>query len=388
MRVHIGGVMYGYCNIGDDAILEAMVNSFSDKCHLSVATQNPEWIKKHLSGIEAIKIAIYYTKPKLGLRFILNKNPRKISSSIYGLLRNKDYKLYSKVNLYICGGATILSDCPWYSMMTVNKALKAGAKTVMFGVGMAELSDLSSTKLIKNTCNKLEDVYVRDNFVKNRLINVGVKEKKMKICYDPAIMLEPARFLDYGRIFDQQQKEKFFDSKINIGICLSGEKDIVKRYPFKKINKLLKAIIDKFDANIFFIPTTIKVDKSLMEKLCVCKRISFIDGNYSATELISIMKNISIVLSSRLHLNILSSIVGTPFIGLVRDAKISDYAKLFELPYIIPENFDVEVIVKKINIILNSRGELKEKICKKIKQMKVTHKKCVTDIRRKYYKRM
>jgi len=387
MKVHIGGVMYGYCNIGDDAILESMINSFLDRCRLSVATQNPEWLRKYFPDVEVHKIGIYYTKPKWGINFIGNKNPRKILQSAYNLLRNYDFRLYSKTDLYICGGATILSDYPWYSMQTIKEALKAGTKVVMFGVGMAELEDKSMHSIIRDTCNGIEDIYVRDEFVKERLLKLGVKSNKIKICYDPAIMLDPADTLDYDKVFTAEQKNRYFDSKINIGLCLSGENDVVKRYPYEGIKKLMIELHRRFDANIFLAPTTIKVDKKAMSRLLL-KGIStnMLNGRYNARELISIMKNFHLVISSRLHMNILSSIVGTPFIGMVRNTKIVDYAKLFNLPYIELKKFNVAEVLKYVKHIILNQSQIRNMILKKLYFMRDKHQTAVNSIKGKYYR--
>ena len=379
-NILIGGPMYGAHNIGDEAILTSMINSFSGKCNLGVLTFDNSWLRTNYPDVKTYPI-IAYSKPKFGLYVSPRKNPVK---AFLNLKREK--KFYSNVDLYICGGATILSDCPWHSLRTVDIALKAGAKVILFGVGMAELNDKSSIPFIRKVCNKLEDIYVRDEFVKERLENIGVEAGKVKICYDPALILNPSSDFIVDRYLNEKQIERYYNPRINIGVTLSGERDIINRTPIEDIKKVIEFWIKKYNANIFLIPTNTRkgMDIDLMKNLLCDSNITLVEQEFSPEDLIAFMKNFSFVMSSRLHMNILSSIVGTPSIGLVRNSKIIDFANLLGLKYFAVDKLDVTGIVKYSAELLNKNNDFRKSILESVDKMRKEHSNAVLRVRRKY----
>lgn len=380
-NIHIGGVFYGAHNVGDEAILTSMINSFSGKDNLSISTYDSSYIKKRFPFVLAKEINNRFSKPFFGLYIPPRKNPIK---AFINLKREKAF--YSKIDLYICGGATILSDCPWYSLRTIDVALKAGAKTILFGVGMAEIKDKSAIPFIQKICNKLEDIYVRDNFVKRKLENIGVEAKKIKICYDPALILNPSNDFKLEKYLNNEQIEKYYNPHINVAITLSGERDVINRTPITDIKKIIEFLIKKYNANIFLIPTNTRkgMDIDLMKKLLGNDNITLIDEEFSPEELIAFMKNFSFVISSRLHMNILSSIVGTPSIGLVRNSKIIDFANLLGLKYFSIENLNIKDLERYCDELIDKNDNLRKEILQRVNKMREIHLKSVSEVRGKY----
>lgn len=380
-NIHIGGPMYGAHNIGDEAILTSMINSFSEKNNISVSTYDNERLKVKYPFVINRSIYKCFSKPFFGLYISPRKNSIK---AFINLKREKEF--YSKKDLYICGGATILSDCPWYSLRTIDVALKAGAKTILFGVGMAEIKDKSAIPFIQKICNKLEDIYVRDNFVKRRLENIGIEANKIKICYDPALILNPSENFKVEKYLNNEQLEKYYNPHINIGITLSGERDVINRTPINDIKKIIKFMIKKYNANIFMVPTNTRkgMDIDLMKNLLGNDNIALIEEEFSPEDLIAFMKNFSFVISSRLHMNILSSIIGTPSIGLVRNSKIIDFANLLGLKYFSIENLNIQDLERYCDELIDKNDNLRKEILQRVNKMRDIHLKTVIKIKRKY----
>jgi len=380
-HIHIGGPMYGAHNIGDEAILTSMINSFSGSHNLSLSTFDGSNLKKNYPFVEMIPI-VGYSKPKLGLYVPPRKNPVKAFLNL-----KREMKFYSKVDLYICGGATILSDCPWHSLRTIDIALKARAKAViLFGVGMAEMKDKLAIPFIRKVCNNLEDIYVRDNCVKKRLESIGVEAKRIKICYDPALILNPSNDFKLEKYLNDEQIEKYYNSQINIGVTLSGEKDVIDRTPIKYIQKIIEFWIKRYNANIFLIPTNTRkgMDIDLMKNLLSDENITLIEQEFSPEDLIAFMKNFTFVMSSRLHMNILSSIVGTPSIGLVRNSKIIDFANLLGLKYFDIDELNIDNILEYSRELISKNKDFRKNILKKVNKMREIHLKSVLEVREKY----
>ena len=59
--------------------------------------------------------------------------------------------------------------------------------------------------------------------------------------------------------------------------------------------------------------------------------ITVITGEYQPAEILAIASRMSVVVSSRLHLLILSSIVGVPIVGIARGSKVDNFLAHFDL---------------------------------------------------------
>ena len=78
-KIHIGGVYYGLHNIGDEAILQSIIDSFNE-FQMSVSSFDSSWIKYNYRNIELNPIRVDYVKPKLGL--FIDPKKRIITNSI------------------------------------------------------------------------------------------------------------------------------------------------------------------------------------------------------------------------------------------------------------------------------------------------------------------
>ena len=128
MRVLIAGDMYGCLNVGDDAIMESVVGD--------VRSVFPEFEILVSAGDSAPPIEV--------------EQVRKIP--LYG----KMIKLKSiwQSDFLICGGGSILSDCPYFSLDFVRAALFLGKKVFIYGVGMNEISDRKTRKYVVKYVDK------------------------------------------------------------------------------------------------------------------------------------------------------------------------------------------------------------------------------------------
>ena len=86
-KIHIGGVYYGLQNIGDEAILSSIIDSFKEY-ELSISSFGSKWILKKSPNVEIRDIKVDYVKPKFGL-FISPK--KKLMSNYYKLYKEEQF---------------------------------------------------------------------------------------------------------------------------------------------------------------------------------------------------------------------------------------------------------------------------------------------------------
>lgn len=383
-NLHVGGVYYGCHNIGDEAILYSIIKNFSDSFNVSVSTYGSDWIEDSFPNVERHMIPMRFQKPKYGIYSLPRRN---VCSDIFKIrnelkyLENKDY--------YICGGATILSDCPWYSLRTVQLANKNKTPVILWGVGMAEVDDKMTLEYIARVLNSkgVKKIFTRDEIVLKRLIDNGIKEDKLEVCYDPAIMLDGS-MCDMSKYLSREQLELYNDDKINIVVTLSGETDVIKRTPIDIIIESVKEMQIRYDANIFLIPTgcgTHCKDSDFLnsiKKRIESKQITLISKEFSPNDLVEFLKNVKFIISSRLHMNIFGACANTPSIGLVRNTKIIDFATLYNLPYLELDKLTVNDIMNSVEGIITNYENITNNMNEVLKRMRKQHLICTENAKK------
>lgn len=356
-KVAIGGVYYGLHNIGDEAILYSMINSFKSFSVLSVMTYGSEWIDDVFPDVNRRPICADYDKPKFGL-YVAPK--KKIFTNMKKIRSETDF--YGKQDAYICGGATILSDCPWYSLKTVELAGKAGKPVYLWGVGMAGPIDKDSSDYVKGVLNRrfVKKVFTRDEHVKERLIKLGVDSSKLHVSYDPAIMIT-GEAGNYKKYLSPKQQYMYDDGRKNIVMAISGEADIISKTPIDAIEEAVTRLVERYSANLFLIPTGCGkqcMDTALMKRMeedIAGKYVTVIEKEFAPEDLVCFLKGVDLIISSRLHMNIFGACAGIPSIGLVRNEKIIDFADILGLPYMELNTFNAEKLtMMSENIFLNA----------------------------------
>jgi polysaccharide pyruvyl transferase WcaK-like protein len=387
-KIFLGGCPFGDENLGDDAILSSLLNTFgSRKDELTICKIdyiNNGYIDEYVN-IKRLNTKIYtnkfYSPPIFGFSINGRRNPIKAFFN-YQL----DKRQIKSKDLLICGGGTLITDLPWQIIKLINVSKKLNVPTILFGMGMAEIKDYNSIKFLQKTLNQLEDIYVRDLFVKSKLLAIGINEEKIKVCYDPAIALIPNAKFNINSLFEKNEIALHENDRIKIAISLSSESDIKKETDFNAINTIIKYLINKYNAIIFLIPTSHykNCDTLFMSKLSINSNVILIKKRFEPEDLIQFLSKFHLVLSSRLHLNIFSSIVGTPFIGLIRNSKISDYSTIHQLNSYYFNEIDSMAFYTYLDFMIENNKSIRKKILNNIEIMRSIHIDCVEEIFKKY----
>lgn len=381
-NILIGGASYGLHNIGDEAILRSIIYSFKDVANLSILTFGSEWVNDLDIKVDRFQVVTFYDKPILGL----TATPRR---KIINSIKNSffpDLTAYKGQNLFICGGGTILSDCPWHALHLVEQAAKCNVPTILWGVGMADVKDSSTLQYIKEVCNSdyVRHIYTRDEFVKERLVKCNVLDNKISVCYDPAYILRPSK-LSIETFLNKRALTLLKDTRPKICISLSGEPDVTNRSHIEEIRKFIDIASEQI--SIFLIPTGFDVkcqDKEILKSFESNSNTVLIENELSPEELISVLSYMDLIISSRLHCSIFGADVGVPSINLVRNAKQIDFSKLFELPYIYMRDVDSEKMIFLSQSIIKNKEIYRERILSKLSLIKNQYIDSCEHVKRNY----
>ena len=371
MKILLGTVPYGRDNVGDEAILATVIDGIREaipNADITISTGEPTKTAKKFN---------LKTVPLLGFKDPVY-DPKQLDDEM------------KKADIYIWGGATGLSDYPDTAIKIANTALMNNTELVLYSCGMNDKLNPAHFKLmdgkkkkilslfsklslnlfdfveiynnakesrtrenIKNTLDQASLIISRDVQSKEQIELCGVT-KKVYSTSDPAILLKQSSEKRLNEIWEQH---KLWDIKKGvriIGICISAQRAVNQ---LDDIIALSDHLIKEEKSKILFIPMNPKTDSELMSR--IHKQMKFqsdakvLTGEFEPEEITAIASRMSLVISSRLHLLILSEINHIPIIGLSRGSKIDNFMKLFnESSSGSVEKFDLDIVKSNCNRLL------------------------------------
>ena len=302
---------YGQGNLGDEAILKALLQEFNK--------------------FPSIKLVVFSSNPKQvslthGVRSVNSLRRRSFLRIIWELKTS---------NLFILGGGGLLKDYgsdsssleEWLRLLRLAKRLNV--KTALCAIGVENIRYAESRKLIRDALDKVDLITVRDRNSKDILIDIGVA-KEVKVVTDPAVLLAN---INASEIKDISMPPKviicvrhWFDKGFYI------EKPEINENFIRSLSVAADFLIEHYNAKIDFIPfRTISYDndrivaKQVVSYMKHKDRIHIHSRAPDVDEFIEIAKQSSLVIGMRLHSLILATSVGVPVIGLEYMPKVKAY---------------------------------------------------------------
>lgn len=360
MRVGIIG-WYGYGNLGDEILLEVMiteVSKFVKKDNIVVFSERPACVEK----VHNIKSIIIGYEGKLG-EFI---------------------DALEKVDIVIWGGGGSFSD--WqkealpniFKIISIAKALDK--KVFLYSVGCGPINTDNGKRVMQEICKLSDFVTVRDQGTFGLLRDIG--------CCDVSLTSDPAVIYENSMILKPLLKK---DTRIiNLGICVSylfnneelwpGQYEKFLVYKNSMV-ELIGKVTDKYPRiKISFIPVFPKDEdfaKELMKDLNLKNAV--LRPNVKYDETLSNLAKMDVIISTRLHAIILSSLFGIPSIGLIMHSKIFYYLHQIGLSDFGVDlgdglqwskfDFNIEKILHDFDYILNNNVEIEKVIKNGVKKM-------------------
>ena len=371
----LGGVPFGRNNVGDEAILECVIGMVREVCpaaRITVSTDEQEETAGRF-GVETV--------PLFGFQ------PPFCPAQMEACLAQAD--------VFIWAGATGLSDYPEIPLNMLEIAHRSGTKTVVWGVGMndklnpylyqiqpgkrrlllAAFSWLTFKRI--NFIQRKEEqgeARARRKIVKelNRCNLVVLRDPETLAAVhacddvpdaivgaDSAELLEPAPW-DHVALTPEARQILENDSR-KIGLCISAQRQLVHD---KELVEFLDQLAAR-DYHIVFLPMNHATDAALMEKLR--DRMEnrdhtvVIGGRRTPGEILAIAGKLDLVISSRLHLLILASVLHVPIIGISRGSKVDNFLTPFgHTSAGSVDECDFAHMQSELDRLIDSRDEFKE----------------------------
>ncbi|MBN2162426.1 MAG: polysaccharide pyruvyl transferase family protein [Pontiellaceae bacterium] len=375
VNILLGGVPFGRNNAGDEAILECIVGIFREICpqaRLVVSTDDQAETAARL-GVETV--------PLFGF------SPPYSHQEMVRCIEDAD--------LFVWAGATGLSDYPEIPLSMLKIAHRAGTRTVVWGVGMnrslnpylyrvlpgkrrmllnffswlsfrridfvqreeARLVSRAKKKIVEGL-RRCDLVVLRDpetltavhecGDVPNAVVGADSAELLLPAPWD-TVMLTP----EAAAILESRQRK--------IGLCISAQRQIVHE---KELIEFLDRLADQ-DYRIIFLPMNHATDAPLMDSMRDRMKNRdhsvVIHGKRTPREILAIAGGLDLVISSRLHLLILASVLHVPIIGISRGSKVDNFLAPFgHTSAGSVDECDFDHIQNEVNRLIDSRDEFEE----------------------------
>ena len=294
---------YGFANAGDEAMLMAVIDALSDiqpNLDITVLSGNPrETAKRH--GVKAVH------------RF----NMIAIISVIF------------KADIVISGGGSLLQDVTskrsiFYYLGVIQLAQWLGKPVMLYGHGIGPIRGSLARKMTAYICKKVDLITVRDKKSVQTLTKLGIAEKNIILTADPVMAMHPVD-KHSGRLI--LRGHGLEGSKPLFGISAREWQSL---YGFKQVlADVADRLISEYDGRVIFLPLQypddLAVSKEIAELMKEKKDVAIIEQRCSINEFLSIVGNMELLLSIRLHALIFGAVMRVPVIGISYDPKIDGF---------------------------------------------------------------
>lgn len=319
---------YGFNNIGDEAILKGVV----------------EGIRRELPDTDIVVLSRYpdFTMQKHPVRSINRMNPFSI------LKEMKD------ADLILSGGGSLLQDVTskrsilyYLSILFLGKSV-FHKKVMLYSQGIGPINKERNRRLAKKILSRVDLINVRDKESRDELRALGV-DRPILVTTDTVFGIEKASPEVGNEILHRYESET---ERLNIGITVIHWKNY-DRMILDECSKMMRRIAKGREVNFFLIPLFYYRDLDMLERLQEeCKDIAsvhLIREYLHVEEYLSLIANMDIMVSMRLHGLIFAATMGAYPIGISYDPKVQGFMKEMERDYAVTvEELDGEVLAAQI----------------------------------------
>lgn len=299
---------YGFGNVGDEAILEAISLAFKE-----IAPQVPLRV--------LAKIPSYYSIP----------------DNMIPVLRNNLFELLKAIcnsKLVLAGGGGLIQDTTslgslLYYLGILFLAQLFKRKTMIFAQGIGPFKSHFSKTITRLVLNGVNCITVRDEDSSLLLQKIGVK-KPVKITADPVFLLSVPQKDKVSQLLNKLQLNDNSPYVVVVVRDWAGINNLVSIIANAiiewagKISTPVRIVILPFQKKMDIIHSS-ELENKLREKLPVL----LITENLTIYDLLAVISRSKLVVSMRLHALIFSAISNVPFLGLSYDPKVVAIARNF-----------------------------------------------------------
>lgn len=300
-RVLISGA-YGADNIGDEAMLHAMIaqlRAIDPQLGICVITRSPEQARR-IYGVDAV-----------------------FTFDIFSVLREM-----KKADLFISGGGNLIQNVTsrrslWYYLNTISAAKRHGCRVLMYGCGIGPLNGEGDRRRAAQVLNDCVDcITLREDDSRLLLEEIGVSKPEILVTADLVLSLEPA------------PEDEILSFMADCGMAPDADYACFGLRPWAGLDSKLDILADAvrytyetLGLNPVFLSMNYNIDFDCAEKVSrlsgvPCILLPRIDRPDLALGILGKMK---LTAAMRLHAVLMSASLAVPVVGISYDPKVSAF---------------------------------------------------------------
>lgn len=326
---------YGHGNMGDEAILTALLNqlrSLGGDMQITVVSKSP-------------------------IRTQIEHDVNAISRGDFRKLK----ELFKASKMYVNGGGSLVQDVTsrrslWYYLYTIYLAKKAGCIVQMYGCGIGPIEyagDIRQTAKILNEC--VDAITLRDPDSVELLEGIGVTKPVIKLAADPVLSLSACT--------DEESESFMAASGLRGGeyICFGLRQWKGVEEKTAAFAEAAKYAYDYYKLTPVYLLINREQDLATAETV---RSMSGVPGvilpPIESPELaIGVLSKMKLTVGMRLHCLLFSANGGTKIIGVSYDPKVSSFTEYIGCGKCIElEALTADALKKRIDEAINSNEEI------------------------------
>lgn len=329
---------YGFGNAGDEAMLAAMIEVLTEL--------NPNVRITVISGNAAD------TRKRHGVRAVDRVNLPAIIATL------------ARSNLLISGGGSLLQDVTsgrslYYYLGVIYLAKRLGTKVMLYAQGIGPVNGAFAQSVMRHVGNQVDLISVRDEGSREELKRLRISKPQVTVTADPVLAMHPVD-TELGRAILRQHQVAGATPLIGISV-----RDWQGRENYQQaLVDAARQLQQELKARIILLPMQWPDDRAASQRLA--ERIGgnavVLEGDYTTSELMSIVGNMDLLIGIRLHALIFAAVMQVPLIGISYDPKIERFlATVGDQPVGSLETVTAENLVRQARSLLTVDGKEKER---------------------------
>lgn len=292
---------YGFANAGDEAMLAAMIEALTDidpAVGITVISGDPEDTRRR-HGVGAV----------------------------YRLNYPEIARVMSKSQLLISGGGSLLQDVTsdrslYYYLSIMMLAKKLGKPVMLYAQGIGPVQGTLAQGAMRYIGNMVDLITVRDDGSYEELKRLRVTAPPIYITADPVLAMHPVD-RQIGRSILQQHGQAGVAPLIGISVREWKDWGHYKQVLAHAADQMM----EEFGARVVFIPMQWPDDLSVSQKIAgrMKNKSTVLPGEYTTSELLSLVGNLDLLIGIRLHALIFAAVMQVPMTGISYDPKIDRF---------------------------------------------------------------
>ncbi len=338
-RILVSGY-YGYNNIGDEAILKGLVDGITSISDVQpvVLSKNPDWTTTKYQVKSADR------------------------SNLFTIIRE-----IKKADMVLSGGGSLLQDVTskksiLYYLGILFLGLLFKKKTMIYSQGIGPIKLKRNRILTKHILSKVDFINVRDNQSHRELKELGI-DREVLVTTDTVFGIKKVDSEKGRQILNSIGVPEY---RTNICLCIMNWKNYGTQ-TVDKISTLIEKIFkERHDVNIILVPFFYHVDLEIQKKIYnrlsyVFDHLYIVEDYLHVNEYLSLISNMDLMVSMRLHGLIFATLTGAYPIGISYDPKIDGFIKeLDRVQRYYVEDFDETALAEEVLRSLDNLDALKE----------------------------